>query len=58
MPTKLIEDLMYALGQRILRIGCIEDSDDGLQVGFMLNPSEYHQQATFGPTAGQLVYME
>jgi len=53
-PTKLIEDLMYALGQRILRIGCIEDSDDGLQVGFMLNPSEYHQQATFGPTADEL----
>lgn len=45
---------MYALGQRILRIGCIDDSNDGLQVGFMLNPSEYHQEATFGPTAGQL----
>jgi len=49
--TKLIEDLSYALGERVLRISCLEDANDGLLIGFILNPSQYHNQATLGPTA-------
>jgi len=54
-PTKLILDLEYALGDRVLRLSGMSslEEDGRFTVGLGLNPSNYCHPATQGPQSDQ-----
>ena len=55
--TKLVEELHYALGERITSLVCLEDDTDGILIGLLLNPNQYSNQATLGPSSGKIIMM-
>jgi len=52
--TKLVEELYYALGERITSLVCLEDDLDGILIGLLLNPSQCLNQATLGPNSDEI----
>ena len=50
-PSKLIQDLSYGLGGRVLRLACL-DAPHGILIGLTLNSTNYYHPATHGPGPG------